>query len=79
MNTDVTVDLTGTDQPFSQIAELAERAGHVVVCKNNRQKFLVIDLDLEPQIEMTEEEKFDFVAARILKEHKAAFEELAKW
>jgi len=27
---------------------------------------------------MTEDEKIDFVAARILKEHKAAFEELAK-
>ena len=29
-------------------------------------------------IEMTDEEKIDFVAQRILKEHKAAFEELAK-
>ena len=27
---------------------------------------------------LTEDEKIDFVAARILKEHKAAFEELAK-
>lgn len=33
----------------------------------------------EPQIEMTEDEKLDLVAARILREHKAAFEELAKW
>ena len=39
----------------------------------------IIDLDAEPQIEMNEDEKFDFVAARILREHKAAFEELAKW
>ncbi len=38
----------------------------------------IIDLDAEPEIEMTEEEKIIFVAARILKEHKAAFEELAK-
>lgn len=29
-------------------------------------------------IEMTDDEKIDFVAQRILREHKAAFEELAK-
>jgi antitoxin Phd len=57
---------------------MAEKKGHVFVFKNNRPKLLVIDLDTEPQIEMTEEEKINFVAARILKEHKAAFEELAK-
>ena len=33
---------------------------------------------LKSQIDMTEDEKIDFVAARILREHKAAFEELAK-
>ena len=29
-------------------------------------------------IEMTDDEKIDFVAQRIMREHKAAFEELAK-
>ena len=66
------------NQDFSKVAELAEKNGRVVVYKNNRPKLLVIDLDTEPQIEMTEDEKIDFVAARILREHKAAFEELAK-
>ena len=37
-----------------------------------------MDNRTEPQIEMTEDEKIDFVAARILREHKAALEELAK-
>lgn len=57
---------------------MAEAQGRVVVFKNNRPKYLLIDLDTEPQIEMTEDEKLDFVAARILREHRAAFEELAK-
>lgn len=30
------------------------------------------------EIEMTDDEKIDFVAQRILREHRAAFEELAK-
>ena len=78
IDTNAIVTATEANQNFSRVAKLAEKKGHVVVFKNNRPKLLVIDLDTEPQIEMTEDEKIDFVAARILKEHKAAFEELAK-
>ena len=78
INTNSIVTATEANQNFSKVARLAEKNGRVVVFKNNRPKLLVIDLDTEPQIEMTEDEKIDFVAARILREHKAAFEELAK-
>lgn len=78
INTNAIVTATEANQNFSKVAKLAEQKGHVVVFKNNRPKMLVIDLDAEPQIEMSEDEKLDFVAARILREHKAAFEELAK-
>ena len=78
IDTNAIVTATEANQNFSRVARLAEQKGHVVVFKNNRPKLMVIDLDREPQIEMTEDEKLAFVAARILREHKAAFEELAK-
>ncbi len=80
MNIDTNAIVTATEanQNFSRVARLAEKKGRVVVFKNNRPKLLVIDLDIEPQIEMSEDEKLDFVASRILREHRAAFEELAK-
>ena len=78
IDTNAIVTATEANQNFSKVAKLAEKRGHVVVFKNNRPKLLVIDLDTAPQIEMTEDEKLDFVAARILREHRAAFEELAK-
>ena len=78
IDTNTIVTATEANQNFSKVAKLAEKKGRVVVFKNNRPKLLVIDLDKEPQIEMTEDEKLEFVAARILKEHRAAFEELAK-
>jgi antitoxin Phd len=78
LDTGMIVTATEANQNFSKVARMAESKGRVVVFKNNRPKLLVIDLDTEPQIEMSEDEKLDFVAARILKEHKAAFEELAK-
>lgn len=78
INTNDIVTATEANQNFSRVAKMAEKRGHVVIFKNNRPKLLVIDLDKEPQIEMSEDEKIEFVAARILKEHRAAFEELAK-
>ena len=78
INSNAIVSATEANQNFSKVARMAETQGRVVVFKNNRPKLLVIDLDKEPQIDMTEDEKLDFVAARILREHRAAFEELAK-
>ena len=78
LDTNMIVTATEANQNFSRVARIAEKKGRVVVFKNNRPKLLVVDLDTEPQIEMTEDEKLEFVAARILREHKAAFEELAK-
>ena len=78
IDTNAMVTATEANQNFARVARKTEKKGRVVVFKNNRPKLLVIDLDTEPQIEMTEDEKLDFVAGRILREHKAAFEELAK-
>ena len=78
IDTNAIISAAEANQNFSKVAKMAEQNGHVVVIKNNRPKLLVIDLDKEPQIEMTEDEKLEFVAVRILREHRAAFEELAK-
>ena len=78
IDTNAIVTATEANQNFSRVARIAEKKGRVVVFKNNRPKLLVIDLDTEPQIEMSEDEKIQFVAERILREHRAAFEELAK-
>lgn len=72
------VSATEANQNFSRVARIAEKKGRAVVFKNNRPKYLIIDLDVEPQIEMTEDEKLAFVTERILREHMAAFKELAK-
>ena len=78
INTNDIVTATDANQNFSRVAKMAEKKGRVIIFKNNRPKLLVINLDKEPQIEMSEDEKIEFVAARILKKHRAAFEELAK-
>ncbi len=66
------------EQDFSHVMEIAERNGQAVIFKNDRPRYMLIDLDNSPILDMTDDEKIDFVAARILKKYKPAFLELAK-
>lgn len=78
IDTNTIVSVTEANQNFSRVTRIAEKNGQAVIFKNNRPKYMLIDLENSPMIEMTEDEKIDFVAARILKKYKAAFLELAK-
>ena len=73
------VSISEANQNFSKIARLANLNGTVYIFKNNKPKYKLVDLEKDTSIEMTDEEKIDFVAARILKKYHKAFEELAKW
>ncbi len=78
INTNTIVSVTEANQNFSRVTRIAEKNGQAVIFKNNRPKYMVIDLDSSPMLELTDDEKIDIVAARILKKYKPAFEELAK-
>ena len=72
------VSVTEANQNFSHVTRIAEEKGSAVIFKNDRPKYMLIDLDSSPIIEMSDDEKIDFVAARILEKYKPAFLELAK-
>ncbi|MBQ4158030.1 MAG: type II toxin-antitoxin system Phd/YefM family antitoxin [Clostridia bacterium] len=78
INTNTIVSMTEANQNFSRVTRIAEKNGQAVIFKNNRPKYMVIDLETSPILELTDDEKIDIVAARILKRFKPAFEELAK-
>ena len=78
INTNAIVSVTEANQNFSRVTRIAEKNGQAVIFKNNRPKYMVIDLENSPILELTDDEKIDIVAARILKRFKPAFEELAK-
>ena len=78
ININQIVSISEANQNFSRVARMAESKGTVVIFKNNKPKYKLTDLEQEPEIEMTDDEKIDFVAARILKKYHKAFEELAK-
>lgn len=79
IDTKYVVSMTEANQNFSKVAKLAEENGQVMVFKNNKPRFLVIDLNTCPyQFEIEEEKKFDKIANETLEENREAFEELAK-
>ncbi len=78
IDTNTIVSITEANQNFSRVTRIAEKNGQAVIFKNNRPKYMVIDLENEPVLDLTDDEKIDIVAARILKRYKPAFEELAK-
>ena len=78
IDTNTSVSVTEANQNFSRVTRIAETNGQAVIFKNNRPKYMLVDLDNSPLIDMTDDEKVDFVAARILKKYKPAFMELAK-
>ena len=78
IDTNTIISVSEANQNFTRATRIAEEHGQAILFKNNRPRCLLIDLEKSPIIEMTDDEKIDFVAARILKKHKEAFLELAK-
>lgn len=78
IDTKTIVSVTEANQNFSRVTHIAEKNGQAVIFKNNKPKYMLVDLDVSPMIDMTDDEKIDVVAARILKKYKPAFMELAK-
>ena len=78
IDTDKIVTMTAAHQNFSAVARQTDRDGKSVIFKNNRPKYILIDLDHGEYLDLTEDERIDVVARRIMKRHKAAFLELAK-
>ncbi len=79
INTDYIFSMTQANQNFSAIARAADREGEAVVFKNNKPKYLIVNMENNDRLlDLTEDEKIEIVAKRILKRYLGAFKELAK-
>ena len=79
IDTNTIVSATEANQNFSRVTRIAEKNGQAVIFKNNKPKYVLIDLEQESLIyDLTDDEKLEIASKRILKQYKSAFEELAK-
>ena len=67
INTETIFSMTQANQNFSVVARAADRNGEAVVFKNNRPKYLVVNLESSGRLfDLTEDEKAEIVAKRAL-------------
>ena len=78
IDTKTIASMTEANQNFSRVARIADRFGEAVIFKNNRPKYKLVDLEQDDDLELTDDEKIDIVAKRLLVEYRPAFLELAK-
>ena len=78
LNTNEIISISAANQNFSSAIRIADKHGRAVIFKNNKPRYILMNIEEVPIIEMTDDEKINFVASRILREHIAAFQELAK-
>ena len=79
INTETIFSMTQANQNFSLVARAVDREGEAVVFKNNKPKYLVVNMENSDRLlDLTEDEKIDIIAKRILNKYIGAFKELAK-
>ena len=74
------VPISKANKDFSRVMHMVDSYGRVVILKDNKPKYLLIDLEQEALIyDLTEEEKLEIATKRIMKQYKPAFEKLAEY
>ena len=69
--------ISEADIDFSRVMHMVDSYGRVVILKDNKPKYLLIDLEQEALIyDLTEEEKLEIAAKRTMRQYKPAFDEL---
>ena len=57
INTETIATMTEANQNFSKVAKVAESNGRAVIFKNNKPKFLLIDVDSNSYFDLTDDER----------------------
>lgn len=78
IDTNQILTMTEANQNFSKAVKTADKYGSAVIFKNNRPRYLIVNLDSNPIVDLSENEKIDVIAKRVLEKYRPAFEELAK-
>ena len=71
------VSITEANQNFSAVARKVDARGKVVVFKNNRPTYVIYSMEEQPLI-LTDDEKIEVAAKRVMAKCRPALMELAK-
>ena len=72
------VSISEANQNFSKIARMVDENGAVVILKNNKPRYVLIEYSQLEKEEIIDDMEVEDVANNILSRYMKAFEELAK-
>lgn len=72
------VSLTEANQNFSKVAKLVDDKKSVMILKQNKPKYLIIDYDTITKIEEPEQNELEELSKKLMIKNLKAYEELAK-
>ena len=78
IDTKQVLSITEANQNFSKATRIVDKEGSVVIFKNNKPKYMLVSWEDSQALALTDDEKIDVVARRVMNKHRKAFEELAK-
>ena len=78
IDTSQVLSISEANQNFSRATRIEDKQGSVVIFKNNKPKYMIVSWEDSQALALTDDEKIEVVAKRILNKHRKAFEELAK-
>lgn len=64
IDTNQIVTVTEANQNFSRVTRIADKTGQAVIFKNSRPQYLLVNIDENPVIDLTDD-KIDIVSTRI--------------
>ena len=78
IDTKQTLTVSAAEQNFFRAKQIADENGAAILFEDGHPKYKLTNLEVEPDLELTDDEKIDVVAHRVMKRFKPAFLELAK-
>ena len=76
INIDNLVSITEANQNFSKVARQVDEKGNVIILKNNKPKYIVIDIEDYKRIDSVAKDNISNLNGRILEDSLAAFNDL---
>jgi antitoxin Phd len=78
LNTNLFVSMTEANQNFSKVVRLVDESGMVVIMKNNKPRYMILNFSEYDEIQAAREKFIGAVADDVISENLEALRELAK-
>ncbi|OAA91288.1 type II toxin-antitoxin system prevent-host-death family antitoxin [Clostridium ljungdahlii] len=77
VNTNKMISISEANKNFSKVAKIVDEDKSVVIMKNNKPRYVILDFDKFSKDALSEDQTLDKIADKILDDNIEAFKELA--